>query len=73
MKDFEYKKEKKTFLLIINDEYLRINTLLDDLKTEYFNREHLIAYFLNKKLTSKANLEIIFSSNNQIETIHENT
>lgn len=41
--------DEKTFLLIINDEYLRKNTLLDN-DFEYFNREKLIAYFIREKL-----------------------
>jgi hypothetical protein len=57
MKD--YGKEKKTFLLIINDEYVRKKTI-DDLNSEYFNREHLIAHYLSKKLNSK---EINFTNN----------
>jgi Leucine-rich repeat (LRR) protein len=49
-----YGKLENTFLLIINDEYLRQITFIDDNfsnKSEYFNREKLIAYFLEKKLT----------------------
>ena len=60
MKD--YGKEKKTFLLIINDEYVRKKTI-DDLNSEYFNREHLIAHYLCKKLNSK---EVNFITNNII-------
>lgn len=49
-----YGKLEKTFLLIINDEYLRQSTFIDDnfsKKSVYFNREKLIAYFLEEKLS----------------------
>ena len=56
MKD--YGKENKTFLLIINDEYVRMNRINNLNESEYFNRENLIAYFLNQKLNSSQKMKI---------------
>ena len=52
MKDYGLKR--KTFLLIINDEYLT-KTSFRNYKSGDFNRESLIAYFLDKNLKEKEN------------------
>lgn len=48
MKDFG--EEKKTFLLIINNVYLRQSTFKNLSKLEYFNRESLIADCIHQQL-----------------------
>ncbi len=52
MKDYGLKR--KTFLLIINDEYLT-KTAFRNYKSGDFNRESLFAYFLDKNLKEKEN------------------
>jgi hypothetical protein len=69
------KWDEKTFLLIINDEYLRKNTLLDN-NFECFNREKLIAYLIRnlldkietfKKVKKILNLDIQIINKTKIE------
>ena len=72
---------RRTFLLIINDEYLRKSTF-DNTSCEYFNREQLIAYILRIKLGNiddrtnivflniqASNLSEIIINNNTIRNI----
>jgi Leucine-rich repeat (LRR) protein len=81
-KDSEIEEENKSFLLIINDEYLRKSTFEN---SEYFNRENLIAYFLKQKL-ARTNIKNIICldieimnqftidySQNKVKYIDQNT
>lgn len=74
IKGFEYKlhyrqTDWKKFLLLINDEYLR-KTTIDDEKLDNFNREKLIAYFLEQKLNEiYDNIKNFVSLNIEIEDI----
>ncbi len=54
----DYGVEKETFLLIINDEYLRKSTF-DSNQLDYFNREKLISYFLKQKLSQMRKTSIL--------------
>jgi Leucine-rich repeat (LRR) protein len=75
IKGYEYKlhyyrqTDWKNFLLLINDEYLR-KTTIDDEKIDNFNREKLIAYFLEQKLNEVYdNIKNFVSLNIKIEDI----
>lgn len=76
---------KKTFLLIINDEYIRKNKIISN-NLDYFNREALIIYFLKKEINKMKNIQNLLSLNmdilnktsinitkNSIKEIHSNT
>jgi hypothetical protein len=61
--------EQDCFLLIINDEYVSMNRINKLNESEYFNRENLIAYFLNQKLNSQnLNITNVFSLNKLISS-----
>ena len=74
IKGYEYKlhyrqTDWKKFLLLINDEYLRKTTIHDE-KLDNFNREKLIAYFLEQKLNEiYDNIKNFVSLNIEIEDI----
>ncbi len=63
MKNYKYwnynQWEEKTFLIIINDEYLRNSVFLSD-QLQYFDREKLIAHFLREKLCETDLTDTIF-------------
>jgi Leucine-rich repeat (LRR) protein len=65
MKDYKYCKWKdyrineKTFLLIIDDIYLRKNTIQENNDSDYFDKIQLILYILNKQLNDFINENVI--------------
>jgi Leucine-rich repeat (LRR) protein len=75
----DFGKEKKTFLLILTNGYLRKSKL--DNFYEYFNKESLVADFLHKQPLGNNieefnflnSLKLVDSFNNQIKKIHPAT